>query len=63
MEQNCILCGKKYGTGLHIMGCFLCFRCEQALLKPGAARRLPPVKRRRLAGLVRTRMEPAHAAQ
>lgn len=35
--------------GLHILGCFLCFRCEQALLKPGAARHLKVCKRRRLA--------------
>lgn len=46
---KCVLCGQEYSMGLHILGCFLCFRCEQALLKPGAARHLKVCKRRRLA--------------
>jgi len=31
-EQKCILCGRTFPTGLHIMGCLLCFPCEKRLL-------------------------------
>ncbi|MBQ8536818.1 MAG: hypothetical protein IJ461_05370 [Clostridia bacterium] len=48
-NPKCVLCGHSYPTGLHILGCFLCFPCEKALLRPDAVRRLPVVKRRRLA--------------
>ncbi len=35
MRQNvCILCGETYPTGLQIMGCLICFRCEKRLLEP-----------------------------
>lgn len=47
-EQKCILCGRAFPTGLHIMGCLLCFPCEKRLLS-GA---LPP-RRRRLCRLYR----------
>lgn len=47
-NPKCVLCRRDYPTGLNIMGCFLCFRCEQALLHPRAACRLSPRKRRRL---------------
>lgn len=46
---KCMLCGRPYPTGLNILDCFLCFRCEKSLLRPGAALRLPPSRRRRLA--------------
>ena len=46
---KCVLCGRSFPTGLNIGGCFLCFPCEKALLRPRAALRLSPIKRRRLA--------------
>ena len=48
-NPKCMLCGRPYPTGLNILGCFLCFECEKRLLRPGAAHRLAPMKRRRLA--------------
>ena len=46
---KCMLCGRPYPAGLNILGCFLCFECEQTLLRPRASTHLPPLKRRRLA--------------
>ncbi len=48
MRCTCILCGQKHVAGLSIAGCFICFSCEQALLRPYAARRLTRVRRLRL---------------
>ena|GEM_PF-1018197 len=48
-ESKCILCNKGFPTGLNILGCFICFPCEQKLLKPNAAWRLRRQKRLRLA--------------
>lgn len=31
-QQKCLLCGQEYPTGLHVMGCLLCFPCEKRLL-------------------------------
>jgi hypothetical protein len=31
-QQRCLLCGQEYPTGLNVMGCLLCFPCEQKLL-------------------------------
>lgn len=31
-QEKCILCGEAYPTGLQIMGCLICFRCEKRLL-------------------------------
>ena len=31
-QDTCILCGEVYPTGLQIMGCLICFRCEKRLL-------------------------------
>ena len=43
-EERCILCGRAFPTGLHIMGCLICFPCEKELLRlpvaPGRRRRL-----------------------
>ena len=44
-EDTCILCGRAFPTGLHIMGCLICFPCEKRLLSPAgmprtAARRM-----------------------
>jgi len=47
--DRCMLCGRSYPTGLHILGCFLCFPCEKALLNPIYTQTLSPRKRRRLA--------------
>ena len=44
MEETCILCGKKYPTGLHILGCLICFPCEKQMLSAS----LPPKRLRAL---------------
>lgn len=31
-QQRCLLCGHEYPTGLHIMGCLICFPCEKRIL-------------------------------
>ncbi len=31
--EKCILCGRAFPTGLHIMGCLICFPCEKRLLR------------------------------
>lgn len=43
-EDTCILCGKAFPTGLHVMGCLICFPCEKKL----TASILPRRKRKRL---------------
>ncbi len=48
MRTRCILCGQEHVAGLNIAGCFLCFSCEQALLRPAAAQRLSRARRLRL---------------
>ncbi len=30
--ERCIVCGKAYPAGLHILGCLICFPCEKRLL-------------------------------
>lgn len=45
VEETCLLCGKKYPAGLHIMGCLICFPCEKKLL----SNRVLPRRRRKLA--------------
>lgn len=34
--QTCLLCGRRAITGLHVMGCLLCFSCERRLLRTRA---------------------------
>ena len=46
-EDACILCGQAFPTGLHVLGCLICFPCEKKMLS-GA---LSPVTRRRLCRL------------
>lgn len=48
-SEKCILCNKEFPTGLNILGCFICFPCEQKLLKPNVASTMRRAKRRRLA--------------
>ena len=43
-KETCILCGRPFPAGLHILGCLICFPCEKRML----AHALPPRKRRRL---------------
>ncbi|MBP3541702.1 MAG: hypothetical protein J6K72_07820 [Clostridia bacterium] len=31
--QKCLLCGRESPTGLQVMGCLICFRCEKQLLR------------------------------
>ncbi|MBQ9264331.1 MAG: hypothetical protein IJ189_09010 [Clostridia bacterium] len=47
MKETCILCGQAFPTGLHIMGCLICFPCEKRLLAPS----MPPRRRRALCRL------------
>lgn len=30
---KCLLCGRESFTGLHVMGCLICFPCEKMLLR------------------------------
>lgn len=46
-EDRCLICGKRYPAGLHILGCLICFPCERRLMRLAA----PPEKRRRLCRL------------
>ena len=32
LNEKCILCGRRYPTGLHILGCLICFSCEKRLI-------------------------------
>jgi len=43
-EDKCILCGKTFPTGLHVMGCLICFPCEKMLVHSI----MPPRRRKRL---------------
>ncbi len=43
-NDRCILCGQPYSTGLHILGCLICFPCEHTMLH----KQMPRNKRRRL---------------
>ena len=45
--DRCIVCGKAYPAGLHILGCLICFPCEKKLLE----NRVFPFRRRRLTKL------------
>ena len=41
-EERCIVCGRPFPAGLHILGCLICFPCEKRLLwsaVPAEARR------------------------
>lgn len=49
MEEKCILCGRSFPTGLHIMGCLICFPCEKRLLRGMT----PTLRRRRLCRIYR----------
>ncbi len=31
-KEKCILCGASAGTGLHVLGCLICFPCEKRLV-------------------------------
>ena len=46
-EDVCILCGRPFPTGLHVMGCLICFPCEKELLSAAG----PVRNRRRLSRL------------
>ena len=48
-KETCILCRRPAALGLHIMGCMICFYCEQKLVKSAAA----SPRRRRLLKLYR----------
>ncbi|MBR2053516.1 MAG: hypothetical protein IJ968_01330 [Clostridia bacterium] len=37
-KDRCILCGEPYSTGLHVMGCLICFPCERRLLHGSISR-------------------------
>ncbi len=43
-EDTCILCGRAFPAGLHIMGCLICFPCEKRMLW----NELTPLRRKRL---------------
>ena len=43
-KETCILCGRAFSTGLHILGCLICFPCEKKMLSALPLKR----KRRRL---------------
>ncbi|MEG0491934.1 MAG: sigma factor G inhibitor Gin [Clostridia bacterium] len=55
-QQKCLLCGKEYPMGLHVMGCLICFPCEKSLLN-GTVNTLP----KRNARLQLTKLYPAEA--
>lgn len=46
-EERCILCGRSFPLGLHVMGCLICFPCEKRML--GGL--VSPRRRRRLCRL------------
>ena len=37
-EETCIVCGRAFPAGLHILGCLICFPCEKQLLRGAASR-------------------------
>lgn len=47
-EQRCIVCGRSFSTGLSVMGCLICFPCEQLLVRPLGGEKIPEEKRRAL---------------
>ena len=46
-EDTCIVCGRTYPAGLHILGCLICFPCEKRLLGGAVSAR----RRRRLTAI------------
>lgn len=48
LNERCILCGRTSPTGLHVLGCLICFSCERALLQPHAYRKAALLTRSRL---------------
>ncbi len=46
-EAKCILCGRSYPAGLHILGCLICFPCEKQMLNGN----LSPARRKKLCRL------------
>ncbi len=46
-EDACILCGRTFPAGLHVMGCLICFPCEKRMLRNA----LPPLGRHGLCRL------------
>lgn len=46
-EETCLLCGRAFPLGLHVMGCLICFPCEKRLLHSAVT----PRRRRRLCRL------------
>ena len=53
-QQKCLLCGRTYPTGLHIMGCLICFPCEKKLLSYAAEKPMKGSARRKLLKLYRS---------
>ena len=49
LREKCILCGRRYAAGLHILGCLICFPCEKRL----TASAIPAGRRRRMLRLYR----------
>lgn len=47
-RPRCLLCGRDFPTGLHIMGCFLCFPCEKQLMRTAACQMAKPARQRLL---------------
>lgn len=39
LREKCILCGRPYAAGLHILGCLICFPCEKRLTASALPRR------------------------
>lgn len=61
LNERCILCGRASPTGLHVLGCLICFGCERALLRPHAYRKAPLISRSRLPRAVMERAASAGA--
>ena len=58
-EDTCILCGRAFPAGLHIMGCLICFPCEKRMLWSA----LPRPRRRRLCRLYEASPEYSRTVQ
>ncbi|MBE5779868.1 MAG: hypothetical protein E7331_11145 [Clostridiales bacterium] len=56
--QKCLLCGVEASTGLQIMGCLICFRCEKRLVSSVRGGALLREKRLRLNRLYPCRRTP-----
>lgn len=54
-QQRCILCGRPFSTGLNVLGCLICFPCEQMLVRPMSGERMTREKRRALLRLYQGR--------